>query len=583
LPSERTLRIIAQDPVVKGPDGKILTAKVDIPSEQLGPGPLGYRVFVVAYDAAQRVLYESADLGNEGDCFASSSDRDLLSDPAFHAQNVYAIVMRLLARFEAALGRRVAWSFGGHQLHIAPHAMAEANAFYSEEMRSLLFGYFVGRDGGNVFTCLSHDIVAHETTHALLDGLRTNYTLPSGPDQAAFHEGFADIVALLSVFGLRETVETILWKERRAASTDARMIDKTLLTEAGLREGALLGLAEQFGQEASQFRDDVLRRSVKKPPPPGALQDPAYEECHVRGEILAAAVLNAFIAVWRRRLDGWLPKKDASVKVDRVAEDGADAAEHLLTMAIRALDYCPVVDITFGDFFSALLTADRELVPDDGRYKYRAALREQFARWHIDPAADDAKEQGRHGEQPEPGCWGSPTEADGLRYDCVHRESLERDPDEVFRFLWENRGALGLFPDAYTQVLSVRPCVRVAPDGFVLRETVSEYMQSVDLEAGNLKSLGVKKPEGMPDDTDVRLTGGGVLVFDGFGRLKYHVRKRLNNEDRQTKRLDYLWPNRIVDGNGRYGYSDGAPAGMRFALVHRRRAGRVERGGGWDG
>jgi hypothetical protein len=32
-----------------------------------------------------------------------------------------------------------------------------------------------------------------------------------------------------------------------------------------------------------------------------------------------------------------------------VVEDGTEAATHLLTMAIRALDYCPVVDLTFGD------------------------------------------------------------------------------------------------------------------------------------------------------------------------------------------------------------------------------------------
>src|SRR5215471_6088434 len=58
------------------------------------------------------------------------------------------------------------------------------------------FGYFMGSDGKLVFTCLSHDVVAHETTHALLDGLRKRYMERSTPDQAAFHEGFADVVAV---------------------------------------------------------------------------------------------------------------------------------------------------------------------------------------------------------------------------------------------------------------------------------------------------------------------------------------------------------------------------------------------------
>jgi hypothetical protein len=312
-----------------------------------------------------------------------------------------------------------------------------------------------------------------------------------------------------------------------------------------------------------------------------------FEECHLRGEILSSAILNAFVRIWTRRLKGWLPTKDTDVPKDRVVEDGSDSAEHLLRMVIRALDYCPVVDITFSDFLSALITADAELLPNDGKYKYRKALLQEFARWGIKPAsqkapwARDKRRMADRGVVPEYGAWQHPKNQDEVSIDCVHRESLERDPDEVFKFIWENRYALGIYEDAYTEVISVRPCFRMGPDGFHIRETVSEYLQMTDLEARQLIGFGIKKPAGMPGSTKLRLFGGGVLIFDEFGHLKYHVRSRLNNADRQSKRLDYLWRNGIKDSDGRYGFSDGSSPGQRFALMHLRRLGQAEKKEEW--
>src|SRR5207247_6635358 len=95
----------------------------------------------------------------------------------------------------------------GHSITIALYAFADVIAFYSRDDRAFFFGYFMGGNGKPIFTCLSHDIVAHETTHALLDGLRKRYMERSTPDQAAFHEGFADVVAVLSVFSLPDVVD----------------------------------------------------------------------------------------------------------------------------------------------------------------------------------------------------------------------------------------------------------------------------------------------------------------------------------------------------------------------------------------
>ena len=104
---------------------------------------------------------------------------------------VYAVAMKTIEFFERALGRVALWAprFVKHQqngeqtveefyvrrLRIYPHALREANSYYSPEKKALLLGYFSASQsdpgenlpGGTVFCSLSHDIIAHETTHAL--------------------------------------------------------------------------------------------------------------------------------------------------------------------------------------------------------------------------------------------------------------------------------------------------------------------------------------------------------------------------------------------------------------------------------
>jgi hypothetical protein len=556
-PRTRKMTIIAQDPSVKAKGGrttKILTAQVEVPAEDLTPGPGGYRVQIIDYDASTDTLYKPAKVSPDDPYREKTDSQTLLQDPHFHAQNVYAIVMRTLARFEFALGRRVSWGFYGHQIKVAPHAFADANAFYSEDDQALLFGYFQG-EKGMVFTCLSHDVIAHETTHALLDGLRERYTDPSSPEQAAFHEGFSDVVALLSIFSVPKVVETVIdINAEKQGAGDTRLIRSSLLTAPMLRESALFGLADQMGQELSGIRGDALRQSAKLKPSKTYIKSPEFEEPHRRGEILVAAIMNAFIEVWVSRLQGLGEKQPGGLDRNKVVEEGADIADYLLTMVIRALDYTPPVDLQFCDFLSALLTADRAINPDDAKYQFRKILLESFIDYGLPPTS-----KGYGGEK---GVWKPP----GFEpsYDRIHFESMQRDPDEVFRFIWENRKGLELYEEAYSRVLSVRPCLRIGPDGFALRETVAEYIQTIKLVASELKTLGISAPKGMPEETEITLYGGGALIFDEYGRLRFHISNRILSPERQTRRLRYLWE---------FGYfrRGGSMLG-RFSSLHRQRA-----------
>jgi hypothetical protein len=267
--------------------------------------------------------------------------------------------------------------------------MRIANAFYSQQKKALLLGYFPAQSesmlpGGTVFTCLSHDVVAHELTHAILDGLQEWFVEPTNPDVLAFHEGFADLVALLQ------------------RCTYAEVLRHQISRSANLRDAAMLGqLAEEFGQALgmkSGLRNAIGSRDKQGNWVPAEIKSDAYRtelEPHARGEILVGAVFDVFLAIYQKRTDdliriatggsGILPRGAVHPDlVNRLADEAARSARHVLTMCIRAIDYCPPVDITFGDFLRAWLTADRAMVPDD-RLNYRVAVIEAFRRRGIYP------------------------------------------------------------------------------------------------------------------------------------------------------------------------------------------------------
>ena len=248
----------------------------------------------------------------------------------------------------------------------------------------------------------------------------------------------------------------------------------------------LLGLADQMGSELSGVRGQALRNSVELTRGKNYASMPEFQEPHRRGELIVAAMMNAFLDIWLARLEkvGFLQsgKKDKSL----VVEQAAQVANHLLTMAIRAIDYCPPVDLTFSDYLSALLTIDREVVPDDTKYGYREALLDNFRAYGIEQAEHAGKD----------GTWARFDKP--LVYSRTRFDSMLRDREEVFRFIWENRGKDGLdiHKDGYVEVQSVRPCTRIGPDGFVLRETVAEYMQILTLRADELPAaLKITPPE----------------------------------------------------------------------------------------
>ena len=225
-PPFRCLRAFSIDPSLATDydTASISEVTIKVPWERLQPGPRGEYLDVIDVDPGSGCFYEPVDLDHPS-LLAQDGMAPSEGTPQFHQQMVFAVSRLTIDNFEHALGRRTLWrpvrdpqkgpkddSVYVPQLRVYPHALRDANAYYSPEKVALLFGYFNADDentgeqlpGGMVFTCLSQDIVAHETTHALLDGMHRKFVNATNPDVLAFHEGFADVVALLQHFTFPE-------------------------------------------------------------------------------------------------------------------------------------------------------------------------------------------------------------------------------------------------------------------------------------------------------------------------------------------------------------------------------------------
>jgi hypothetical protein len=597
-PPIRRLWVYARDPLLSTDMKSFDVNEVELPvswEKDLKPGPVGEYLEVVDVDPPSGSAYVPVDL-NDPSLLAQSGYKPTEGNPQFHQQMVYAVAMKTIGHFEAALGRVALWAprlarIDGERtsrfvrrLRIYPHALREANAYYSPEKCALLFGYFRASEssidnlpGGLVFNCLSHDVVAHETTHALLDGLHPRYKEPSGPDMLAFHEAFADIVALFQHFTIPVVLRAAIRESKGRAELSRSLAD----------------LAVQFG-DAIGARG-ALRSAIRKPPKPDEYRNTT--EPHARGALLVAAVFAAFSSVYERKTrdlfrlatggTGVLPAGEIPYDLaGRLATEAAAVADSILTICIRALDYCPPIDLTFGEYLRALITADHDLIPDDKdgyRVAFIAAFRERgiypsdVANLSVDTLA-----------------WQPPDVAPNALSAITRAKSMnwkrESDRQQVFQ-AW-NEAACQLYNDVLDkpttsdalfaalglvrsnlpgqpprdvaidgvrgtvsriEIGSVRPAWRVSPTGDILSDIIVEMTQQWNPADGSGQSY----------------RGGCTIICDlDSGKVRYVIRKRVGNIARTDEAKKFRGALTEATSQAAY-FSDAHGHGEPFAMIHR--------------
>jgi hypothetical protein len=401
-----------------------------------------------------------------------------------------------------------------------------------------------------VFSCLSQDIIAHEMTHAIVHRLRRHFFVPTNRDVLAFHEGFADIIAIFQHFGFPAILRDTIQRTRGDFRQNTPLVD----------------LAVQFGHATG--RNAALRSAIDDPNP---ARFRTTWEAHERGAILVAAVFDSFFQTYQGRIldliriasggTGRLPEGDLHPDlVNRIAAEATDTAQATLRMCIRAFDYLPPVDITFGDYLRAMVTADFELNPADP-YGLRRNMIEAFRLRGIyplgvDSLSEDSLRWPLYGGPPQPLRFldgnlqdlGTFNEAivyqaastsrnaaldEDLRTPKGRVPDFDADPENLqkrFATLigWanDNREPLRLVADAWIEIAGIHSSFRVAQDGQLLIETVTQFVQKDSTPQADLGGVLIR--------------GGTTVIAKANGDVRYVIPKQLADSKWVARQKSYL-------------------------------------------
>lgn len=533
---QRLLRVYTLDPTLRRSDAQLGT--LAIPFEPLGDTFTGARLRVGEMPG----LFGPAPLKrvnlDDPVLLAQNGMKPENANPQFAQQMAYAVAAWTIERFRLALGREPDFAFPG-KLTLEPFAFDDTSSKYWRKSSNILFKWYwsdtcatgATQPGSLVLAALSHDTIVHETTHALVDGVGCNFGLQLRDEIPYLFESIGDLVALFAHFAHDDLV-------REAFDMDG----------GGIGDPRLAGYGRQSGIET--YGRPPLRRSDFNAAPPRSERPAPIQYADAGGEefqnILTSAVYEAFQTVFLQKTEhlSRLRRSQPSLRWsetlrDELAAEAQRVASQFLNILIRALDYLPPLDMTFGDLLRAMITADMEVVPDDA-WGYREALIYAFRRYGI-------RVEGVLSMGESELCW--PRFHSATLNTEILRElpllplvgkaaadlNVRRQRGEIVRrFLLANRaqlGELGLVDPAGSDKLPIRVEIvhvvtRVGPHSRLVVNYVAQVVQGL---------------QRVDDGTQVlTAVGGCTLIVDSDGGLRHVIKKDVASVERQQQLRKFL-------------------------------------------
>lgn len=484
-------------------------------------GPVTKRVAILNFDPETGALSPGVPFrpanGKDAGGYVIKNPADLNSVD-FNQVSVFATVLETIYMFEEpdTLGRPLIWAFDGPQLLVIPRAGEWANAFYERETRSLQFFYFESESnpGKPVFTSLSHDIVSHETGHAILDGIAPDLYNCISPQALALHEAVADLTALIQALRIAPLRDAVL------SQTGGDLKGRTAFSK----------VAEEFGR-ASDSGSDALRSLFNKRTlnPKDRSKDEfgipnrvPRNEPHDLSEVLSGAFYSVLIKIFEETKK----KKEPNGKKYSLNKALWVAAERLKRMIFRALDYLPPGEVSFADYGRAIIAADQASHPNEKRE--RQWICDEFVKRHMITGTGALKVE---------------TNFEAAELAEVDLQTLVDSEWAAYEFANKNREFLGIPEGVHFRVRPRLDATKTYIRGPGLQEAIRELIFKVSWDYKETNHLGEFFPAerqitvGTTMAVDWKTKRVRAIVTSDFSE-RPSGRGRKRKADREQQRLD---------------------------------------------
>ncbi len=286
----------------------------------------------------------------------ANSEGNFILDPKtqtydFDTVNTFSYVHRTLNMYRRSFANMPSpptlnWQWGEQAISVLPDAGEMENAYYNRDQKSLNFFHFTANNGQVIMTCRAQDIVAHETGHAVLDGICPGFMESYLPQTGAIHEAFGDISSMFVLLDDPQACEEVILKS------------KCDLHQKGL---FLTDLANQFGVAIGQ------REGLRNANNSLKLSD-VGNEVHALSQVFTGAIYNILTDMFHNNLD---------FNHERPSETLHHAAENLRALLLKALMAAPKHNASYADVANAMISLTSEP-------KLKADIRKEFIARGID-------------------------------------------------------------------------------------------------------------------------------------------------------------------------------------------------------